>query len=135
MQDSFYPLTAQMLTKTYRFGLKMQLARRVYSTVPVGYFGEEFAADVASEGGVIMLAENQQIYATDKPRRVLKSLMRRIDAQRVITLKNTKNGTVDVLEEVSVDYEDDFFALDFEEFAEWRYYIIWAQRYAKSWSW
>ena len=58
MQDSFYPLAAQMLTKTYHFGLKMQLARRVYSTVPVGYFGDEFAADVACEGGVIKLAEN-----------------------------------------------------------------------------
>ena len=48
-----------MLTRTYRFGLKMQLARRVYSAVPSGYFGDEFAADIASEGGVIRLAENQ----------------------------------------------------------------------------
>ena len=59
MQDSFYPLAAQMLTKTYRFGLKMQLARRVYSAVPAGYFGAEFAADVTSDDGVIRLAENQ----------------------------------------------------------------------------
>ena len=44
--------------------------------------------------------------------------MRRIDTQRVITLKNTKNGTADVLDDVSVDYEEDFFALDFEEFGE-----------------
>ena len=58
------------------------------------------------------------MYATDKPRRALKSLMRRIDTQRVITLKNTKNGTSDVLDDVSVDYEEDFFALDFEEFGE-----------------
>ena len=44
--------------------------------------------------------------------------MRRIDAQRVITLKNTKNGDVEALDDVSVDYEEDFFALDFEEFGE-----------------
>ncbi|KAH0572105.1 hypothetical protein SS50377_26312 [Spironucleus salmonicida] len=116
--EGLFYICRQFFTRIFQFQLKMHLAKTVYSQVPLAFF-ENFvhADDLNVRENTVLLGQNGEFYGSNKPRKELKSVLKRVDAQRLLALKNVKreqNVLADL--EVSQDYEDDFFALDMEDY-------------------